>query len=133
MGDEDASVRIEVPARPEVVSDVRRAFAKLPLSERGLDTARLLVTELVTNSIRHAGLREDEPIRIRATVNGGVLRVDVLDRDRRHVRRTVAGAIRPPPGSESGWGLYLVDRLTTRWGWGPEGYWFELRDDREST
>lgn len=125
---------MEVSARPEVVSDVRRAFAKLPLSEHGLDVARLLVTELVTNSIRHAGLREDERIRIRAAMSGGVLRVDVLDGNGGDdVRRTVAGAIRPPPGSESGWGLFLVDRLATRWGWGPEGYWFELRDDREST
>jgi hypothetical protein len=38
----------------------------------------------------------------------------------------VSGSIRPAPGAESGWGLYLVDRLASRWGTSAGGYWFEL-------
>jgi hypothetical protein len=39
----------------------------------------------------------------------------------------VSGSIRPTPGAESGWGLFLVDRLASRWGTAAGGYWFELR------
>jgi len=41
----------------------------------------------------------------------------------------IAGSIRPAPGAESGWGLFIVNRLATRWGAihdGAPGYWFEL-------
>jgi len=123
---EETSLRLEVPPTPETVSEVRQAFDALALNEPTLETARLLVTELITNSIRHAGLGADERIRIRAEINDGQLRVDVLDGSGRRKPQRLAGAIRPPPGAESGWGLFLVDRLATRWGWGGDGYWFEL-------
>jgi hypothetical protein len=40
---------------------------------------------------------------------------------------TVSGSIRPAPGAESGWGLYLVEQFTSRWGTSPSGAWFELQ------
>jgi anti-sigma regulatory factor (Ser/Thr protein kinase) len=91
-----------------------------------LDDARLLVSELVTNSIRHAGLHGDDWIRVHAKLIDSRLRVDVVDRGDAAKRQAVAGAIRPSPGAESGWGLYLVDTLATRWGRGRGRYWFEL-------
>src|SRR2546428_2395399 len=45
---------IRVAARPENVSAVRRAIETLDLPETLIDDAKLLVSELVTNSIRHA-------------------------------------------------------------------------------
>ena len=53
----------------------------------------------------------------------GRLRVDVID-------GAAAGdgrwrACRPSLG-ESGWGLYLVETLASRWGHGAGRYWFEL-------
>ena len=124
--DDTSSLELEVPPSPEIVSQVRRALAELPLPDQALEVARLLITELVTNSIRHAGLQPDDRIRVRAEVSGSKLRVDVLDGSRRSGPPRVAGSIRPPPRAESGWGLFLVDRLATRWGWGRDGYWFEL-------
>ena len=92
------------------------------------DGAQLLVTELVSNSIRHAALRADQRIRIWAAWSGRRLKVVVRDRDEGQPAR-VAGSIRPDPGAESGWGLFIVNQLASRWGAihdGGAGYWFEL-------
>jgi anti-sigma regulatory factor (Ser/Thr protein kinase) len=91
-----------------------------------LDDAKLLASELVTNSIRHAGLGPDDRVRVRAIWSGTKLRVDVFDRSGKVDSLLVAGSIRPAPGAESGWGLYLVDRLASRWGAATGRYWFEL-------
>jgi anti-sigma regulatory factor (Ser/Thr protein kinase) len=67
-------------------------------------------------------------IRLTAVWSGSRLRVHVRDRGRvgRPAAVAVVGSIRPAPGAESGWGLYLADRLASRWGTTPDGYWFEL-------
>jgi anti-sigma regulatory factor (Ser/Thr protein kinase) len=120
---------IRVAARPENVSAVRRAIETLDLPETLIDDAKLLVSELVTNSIRHAGLGPGEYIQITVTSSGRLLRVIVQDRTRHLAPSSVVGAIRPSPGAESGWGLYLVDRIASRWGTSlgrRAGYWFEL-------
>src|SRR5438067_2538562 len=117
---------LEVAAMPRMVSEVRRAFEDFPLPAPVLGDAQLLVTELVTNSIRHAGLRPDEVIRVVAELSTSRLRVDVFDRVSPAGPSVVAGAIRPAPGAESGWGLFLLDNVAARWGRGPGRFWFEL-------
>ncbi len=125
LGSGDDRLEIEVPASPWLLSEVRRTLADLPIPATELEVARLLVNELVTNSIRHAGLEPADPIRITAVVSRGTLRVDVFDGgDGLPVH--VAGGIRPDPGPDSGWGLYLVETLSTRWGNARGRYWFEL-------
>jgi anti-sigma regulatory factor (Ser/Thr protein kinase) len=126
-------LELRLPATPKVLSHVRRAFGELALPPPLLDDARLLVVELVTNSIRHAGLRPDDRIRVLAEVSGRRLRVDVFDRTQATSPQTLAGAIRPAPGAQSGWGLYMVDRLATRWGRGRGRYWFELELDERGS
>lgn len=115
-----------VSAAPEEASGIRIALTDLQLPKAVLEDARLLVTELFANSVRHSGLGEDERVRVRAEWSGSRLRVDVSDRPGSMAHPRVAGAIRPPAGAESGWGLYLIDRLATRWGNTPGRYWFEL-------
>jgi hypothetical protein len=117
---------LRVPPTPATVSHVRRAFGELPLPTPLLDDARLLVSELVTNSLRHGEVRRADRIRIVAELSGRRLRVDVFDREEAPVPPPVAAPIRPAPEAESGWGLYLVDRLATRWGSGRGRCWFEL-------
>lgn len=77
-----------------------------------LGDVRLLVSELVTNAVRHAGLSERDEIRLTVQESPGGLRVEVGDpgtgfdwtgRDR-------------DAAEAGGWGLYLVAELADRWG-----------------
>ena len=73
---------------------------------------RLVVTELVTNSVRHSGMQEDDLFDIRVELEDSRVRVKVSDpgqgfdpeRERERIR------------DQGGFGLVLVDRLTDRWG-----------------
>lgn len=125
--------RLEVSVPPDLsaLADVRRSFDAFGLPPGVREDAQLLVTELVSNSIRHAELRAGERIRIWARWSGRRLKVIVRDRDDGQPSQPVgiAGSIRPAPGAESGWGLFIVNQLATRWGAihdGGPGYWFEL-------
>jgi len=118
---------------PREVSRVRNTLADLGLPATMLEDARLLSTELVTNSIRHSGVGPQDTIRIRVAWSGRRLRVDVYDRVNASAPpKGVAASIRPSPGAESGWGLYLIDRLASRWGSAAGRYWFELEDEPSS-
>jgi anti-sigma regulatory factor (Ser/Thr protein kinase) len=118
---------MRIPATPKAAATARRALSKLALPLPLAFDAQVAVSELVTNSVRHAGLAPDDLIRITADWSGTRLMVHVCD-NRPRVRSTkVAGSIRPVPGAESGWGLYLVEHVTSRWGTSASGYWFELQ------
>ena len=107
---------------------MRRELRTLELDPPLVDDACLLASELVSNSIRHSGLSPDESVRVSAVWSGTKLRMLVQDRPA-PATSEVVGTIRPEPGAESGWGLFLVDQLASRWGTasGDEGgYWFEL-------
>jgi anti-sigma regulatory factor (Ser/Thr protein kinase) len=87
------------------------------------EDACLLVSELVANSVQHAGQPAGAPLQIRATAVDGVVRVHVEDRGHGPVRR------RGPDPREGGLGLHLVDTLAARWGINREQgteVWFEL-------
>ena len=96
------------------------------------ENAELLVSELVTNSVRHAGLPEEASIEFSVRASAEVLMVEVADAgqgfDHTTALRPRAVAGMPEP---SGWGLFLVDRISDRWGAvemdGETRVWFELR------
>ncbi|MFD8722268.1 SpoIIE family protein phosphatase [Streptomyces sp. NPDC059629] len=97
----------------------RQALAGWGLDELS-DTAELLVSEIVTNAVRHAS----RPISLRL-LRTGVLRCEVGDDVPQlpRLRRAL-------PSEEHGRGLYLVNRLARRWGTTRLGtgkiVWFEL-------
>jgi anti-sigma regulatory factor (Ser/Thr protein kinase) len=128
-------LRLRIPARPEHLIRIRRGLEGMGLPERVLKDAELLTTELVSNSVRHADLGPGDHIDVTASWTGGILRVVVRDSGSgTPPEGLVAGSIRPAPGGQSGWGLYLVDKLASRWGTnlgGSAGFWFELVE-RES-
>jgi len=124
------SLELSVKAKPAVVAEVRRALDDLAMPNDLREDAQLLVSELVTNSIRHAGMGQEEKIRVRVSWTGHVLRVDVYDRPAEGQGPKLAGSIRPAPRAESGWGLYLIDRLASRWGSMPGRFWFEVEFPR---
>jgi anti-sigma regulatory factor (Ser/Thr protein kinase) len=115
-----------VVAAPSVARHVVRGLAAV-LDESVVETTELLVSELVTNSLRHG--RSPQPIELHLQVNpDGSLRAEVVD-----LGEGFAG---PPEGvrfpgqvATSGWGLYLVERIAHRWGViedGPTTVWFEV-------
>jgi serine/threonine-protein kinase RsbW len=77
-----------------------------------LEDARILVSELVTNSVRHGSPAPDGSIELLAERRAGVLRLEVIDAG----GRTFPEVQPRDPGRPSGWGLYLVERLAKRWG-----------------
>jgi anti-sigma regulatory factor (Ser/Thr protein kinase) len=115
------------PADPGAVRTAR-AVVRGRLHDWNLDSladlAALLVSELVTNSLRHA----TGPIGVRLVRPAGlsdVLLVEVSDPLPDPPRRRVAR-----PGDESGRGLQLVALSSRRWGTRPgeagKTVWFEL-------
>ncbi len=84
--------------------------------------AELAVTELVTNSVRHAGRRST--IEVRADLSSDRLRVEIRDQGAGFTYRSAT----PDADAESGWGLRIVDRISDRWGFAeePTTAWFEL-------
>ncbi len=86
------------------------------------DTVSLLVTELVSNGVRHARTQ----LELILSFDGSCLRIAVSDGDPRppveRVRREL---------TVGGWGLTLIDSLSTDWGTdidAPRGktVWFEI-------
>ncbi|MCW2724369.1 MAG: hypothetical protein JWN35_1290 [Frankiales bacterium] len=100
------------PADGRSASQARRLVERA-VAEAGLpdvvDEALLLVTELVTNAVVHAGT--DVDVAIEAGTDR--LRVEVLDRSPGSLP-TVHGA--PSDTREGGRGLFLLDALATEWG-----------------
>ena len=115
MTPDSACARLRLACDPSVVAEARRAVAQFELAVPGpvLDSARLVVTELVTNSILH-GMREGEGwVDVTIERLPFCLRIEVADPASSGLRPV----LRPVgPESTSGWGLQLVDRLATDWG-----------------
>ena len=73
------------------------------------ETAVLLVSELVTNSVRHA--RNAGTLALRLETAGNGLRIEVHDADSRWPQPST-----PTGLDESGFGFVLVEALTDKWG-----------------
>jgi serine/threonine-protein kinase RsbW len=77
-----------------------------------LDSAQLLISELVTNSVRHSGAAAGEQLMVRVCLGESACRLEVEDRGR-------DGVIAPGPMDRvngGGMGLNLVQMLSERWG-----------------
>ena len=125
----EADLAITVPARPTAAGDARRAVAESGLVATAQEpTLMLLVSELVSNSVRHAGMDEDEEIHLRARAVDDCAYVEVCDAGRGRapqLREPELEALQP-----GGLGLQLVDAMADRWGVVRDGQgtcvWFEL-------
>ena len=120
-------VATRLPHDPSSISDARHAVDDLDatLDEETVETVRLLVSELVTNSVRHGKADESGHIELSLSAQGDTVRVEVAD----------AGVGFAPKArtteqdNGSGWGLHLVEVLSHRWG-SEQGagtrIWFEI-------
>jgi anti-sigma regulatory factor (Ser/Thr protein kinase) len=102
---------LELPSGSSAPARARGALKQIAgrVPPERLRNVTLLVSELVTNAVRHA---EGEAVRLVVRLAGGVLRVEVHDPGRGFTLR------KPPsdPMRASGWGLVLVEELSDRWG-----------------
>jgi anti-sigma regulatory factor (Ser/Thr protein kinase) len=93
----------------------RRALDRFrgQLEEDLIERSALVVTEVLTNSVRHAGLTATQPIDLNILVLPGCLRIEVTDEGSAGFDPVVT---LPDPGQNSGRGFWMVDHLTDRWG-----------------
>jgi anti-sigma regulatory factor (Ser/Thr protein kinase) len=121
-------IALELPAEPHSAKVARDAIAGLDghLGSAFGDVV-LVISELVTNSVRHAGIDATQPLQLSIAIDGGIVRVAVRD---------PGPGFRPPkaptdPAHVGGWGLVLVDQLAEQWGVEHDGeatvVWCELR------
>ena len=100
------------------------------LPRRRLADVELLVSELATNSVRHAGCGESDEIAIEADVEPDRVRVRLFDTGQGFEVHTPEP---PASGAAGGYGLVLLERLSDRWGVQRENgfsVWFEVQRER---
>lgn len=130
LGGHEVVSRLELrlPAGPDAA---RRARARLDeleghIQDSVLEVVRLLVTELVTNSVRHGGGRDNRPVDVEVDLFSNAIRVEVTDSGPGF---ELEHPPRPHPDRPGGWGLCLIESLADRWGVDRDDethVWFEL-------
>ncbi len=119
------------PPVPATVAQARTAIDRAlgpALPAPVANDLRLIVSELVTNVVRHAALDPGQEMELRGELAKGRVRVEVSDPG-----TGFEPEVTPSPDRGSGWGLYILDRLAHRWGVvrdEPNVVWFELDLDR---
>lgn len=114
------------PREPHSVPEARAALERF--AERIAPTASydasLCLSELVTNAVQHPGADAGDELELTIELEDDTLRVQVAHD---------GGPFEPGPpteGDERGWGLFIVDQLSSRWGARPDrgrtAVWFEV-------
>lgn len=107
-------IELSYAAAPTAATEARvditeRLTARI--GARVLEDVRLLVTELVTNALRHGELTAGDRVSLKARVDDGVVRLEVRDPG-----NDGDVAPRQPGVRGGGYGLFLVEQLARRWG-----------------
>ena len=124
----EGAARVEVlRPEPSAVPEARRLAADVAarrMSAEQCHNLELAVTEVVANAVRHSC--SDDDVKLSMTPKDGYLCVRVTDGGAGLVPRP--GAMGSEDGA--GFGLFIVEQLTRRWGMTREGgktrVWFEL-------
>jgi len=119
-----SSVTFDIPRDATAPHHARRAVENLcdRISPEVAHDVKLLVSELVTNSVKYGG-EGALALNVKVT-DARTLRVEVVDQGAGFVP-----AARNRPATEvGGWGLHLVETLSDRWGVyeGSTHVWFEI-------
>jgi anti-sigma regulatory factor (Ser/Thr protein kinase) len=120
-------IEVQLDVGLTAASEARAAVSALGQSAdpEALDDVRLLLSEIVTNAVRHSGAPAGARIGVTVAVCHGCVRAEVTDSG-----SGFQPAPRDLPRLEAGgWGLHFVDRLADRWGVdrGPSvRVWFEI-------
>ena len=123
MADE---LNLRLQGGADAAATARRELSRLDsdLDSSTLETLYLLVTELVSNAVKHAAAQS---VLVSVSVANGGVRAEVADPGPGF---DPAGT-GTPRANNSGWGLFLVQELAHRWGVAEDEasnrVWFELR------
>lgn len=114
-------------AHPASVAEARRRMSEMAealLEESRMAELQLVLSEVVSNAIRHGS--QTEPIRLAVTPKDDFLCVQVTDTGSGLAPRPRATV----PDEHGGWGFFLIEQLTRRWGMTREDrhtrVWFEF-------
>ena len=126
-------VSIQLEAGPSAAALARNALVPIErqVGEHLMADVRLLVSELVTNSVRHADMQPPGAVSLDVSLDARTIHVEVCDTGAGfEPRRRRAGQ-----SKAGGWGLFLVERLADRWGVMRNNFtrvWFEIDLGRRS-
>jgi anti-sigma regulatory factor (Ser/Thr protein kinase) len=117
---------VTLASRRDTPCRARTAVGGLEGSLEGMrQPVRLLVSELVTNAVRHSGAGPSGTVQVTLDCSDDGVRVEVTDDGQGFVPSS-ASRTEPPM---DGFGLLLVDELADRWGVHVERgarVWFEI-------
>jgi anti-sigma regulatory factor (Ser/Thr protein kinase) len=107
---------------PDAAAEARRAIARLrqDLDPPLMETMRLLVTELITNAVRHT---DCDTLVLKVAIGKSAVLTEVSDDGPDFDPQ-------PSDAADDGWGLFLVERLSDSWGVktnGSKRVWFRLQ------
>jgi serine/threonine-protein kinase RsbW len=112
----DSSRTIRVPWRAASVAQVRRVLVEdlqtRDVSDSVIDEAEIVVSELMSNAVRHARPLSDGNLRVVWKVKNGVVEVEVTDGGSDSSPRPAPRTVWAP----SGRGLRIVRSLAHEWG-----------------
>ena len=118
-----ATLSVELPRTPEAAFLARRALDDLEgrLDDNVLPDVRLLVSELITNSVKYGG---DGPVRLEVQAGDDSVRAEIIDQGVGFTPKVRDDDL----DRVGGWGLHLTEHLTSRWGAyeGSTHVWFEI-------
>ena len=118
------TLSVDISRDPTAPATARRAIEALSgtVADDLLPDVKLLVSELVTNSVKYGG---EGALRLQIDTDGARrLRAEVIDQGVGFVP-----VARDRPATDvGGWGLHLVQTLSNRWGVheGSTHVWFEI-------
>jgi anti-sigma regulatory factor (Ser/Thr protein kinase) len=118
-----AELSVELPRTAEAPSLARRALADLDgrIDPSLLPDLRLLVTELITNSVKYGG---EGPVTLQVSATDERVRAEIIDQGVGFTPKVRDDDL----DRVGGWGLHLTEHLTSRWGTyeGSTHVWFEI-------
>ncbi len=125
-GDTSTCVQLVLPVRAQSVAVARAHVARLAsVDAAAMESLLIVVSELVTNAVRHAGLTRGQTVTLRTECLPDRVRIEVVDHgpgfDMRRVEQI-------KPSADGGFGLRIVAHLSESWGALPDSgtVWAEV-------